>query len=49
MHRSWIEAVSKEHLPPIDQLEEAMRNGIILAKLAKSFDSTLSGRKIFEV
>jgi Ras GTPase-activating-like protein IQGAP2/3 len=44
-----MEAVIKESLPPIHELEEALRNGIILAKVAKSFEKELANRKIYEV
>ncbi len=45
-----MEAVLKDSsLPSIEQFEESLRNGIYFAKLAKVFDTSLSGRKIFEV
>lgn len=44
-----MEAVIKEALPPIEILEESLRNGIFFAKLAKAFDSSLVNRKIYEV
>jgi hypothetical protein len=43
----WIEVCIKEELPSITDLEEAMRNGVILAKLARFF-SKESVRRIFD-
>ncbi|KAI8836593.1 hypothetical protein BC829DRAFT_447861 [Chytridium lagenaria] len=45
--KEWIEACIHEHIAPTTQLEEELRNGIILAKLARSF-SPQSVKKIFE-
>ena len=44
---SWLEACIKEAVPPTVDLEEGLRSGVILAKLAKFFDKT-AVRKIFE-
>ncbi|KAF7729125.1 hypothetical protein EC973_004893 [Apophysomyces ossiformis] len=44
--KEWIENCLQEELEPIIQLEESMRNGIILAKLAKYFAPGVV-RKIF--
>ncbi|KAJ3105040.1 hypothetical protein HDU97_008648 [Phlyctochytrium planicorne] len=46
--KEWIEACIKENIAATTALEEELRNGIILAKLAKSF-SPGSVKKIFEV
>lgn len=45
---SWIEACIEEPLPETHLLEEALRNGVILAKLAMYFQPT-AVKKIFEV
>ncbi|KAJ3189250.1 hypothetical protein HDU85_002875 [Gaertneriomyces sp. JEL0708] len=35
--KEWIEACIKQEIAPIDQLEEELRNGIVLAHLSKFF------------
>ncbi|KAJ3397220.1 hypothetical protein HDU92_000100 [Lobulomyces angularis] len=45
--KEWIEACTKETIASIETLEEELRNGIVLAKLARSFNSKSVG-KIFE-
>ncbi|KAI9140363.1 hypothetical protein BKA69DRAFT_1080627 [Paraphysoderma sedebokerense] len=45
--KQWLEACTLEEIPPITQLDEALRNGVALAKLAKAFDPDLV-RRIFE-
>eukprot|EP00842_Homolaphlyctis_polyrhiza_P003308 jgi/Hompol1/3979/HPOL_003428-RA len=45
--RKWIENCTGEQIPPIDQLEEHLRNGIVLARLAKSFQPDVV-KRIFE-
>ncbi|KAJ3219368.1 hypothetical protein HDU67_001587 [Dinochytrium kinnereticum] len=45
--KEWIEACIHEPIAPTTQLEEDLRNGIILAKLARSY-SPQSVKKIFE-
>ncbi|KAI8924263.1 hypothetical protein BC831DRAFT_501250 [Entophlyctis helioformis] len=45
--KEWIEACIEDELPPIDQLEEQMRNGIVLARLAKFFAPEVV-KRIFE-
>nr|CAG8474586.1 11600_t:CDS:10 [Entrophospora candida] len=44
--KEWIEACIAEEIDPIVLLEESLRNGIVLAKLAKSFEPSVV-RKIF--
>ncbi|KAG9292036.1 hypothetical protein G9A89_017935 [Geosiphon pyriformis] len=44
--KEWIEACIAEEIDPIAELEESLRNGIVLAKLAKSFDPSVV-RRIF--
>ncbi|CAI2167555.1 2722_t:CDS:10 [Funneliformis geosporum] len=44
--KEWIEACIAEETDPIVLLEESLRNGILLAKLAKSFEPSVV-RKIF--
>lgn len=44
----WIEACIAEEIDPVVLLEESLRNGIVLAKLAKSFEPSVV-RKIFTV
>ncbi|CAG8434697.1 12385_t:CDS:10 [Ambispora gerdemannii] len=44
--KEWIEACVAEEIEPIVELEESLRNGIVLAKLAKSFEPTVV-RRIF--
>ncbi|KAJ1918752.1 iqgap- protein [Tieghemiomyces parasiticus] len=36
--KEWIEACIKEEIPPAERLEEALRDGVVLAKLARTFD-----------
>ncbi|KAF9322348.1 hypothetical protein BG003_000019 [Podila horticola] len=45
--KEWIEACINEEIDAITTLEESLRNGVVLAKLARFFDPT-SVRKIFE-
>ncbi|KAI9093128.1 hypothetical protein DFS34DRAFT_631683 [Phlyctochytrium arcticum] len=45
--KEWIEACTKLQIVPISELEEDMRNGIVLAHLAKSFEPTCV-KRIFE-
>ncbi|KAF9976681.1 hypothetical protein BGZ73_008078 [Actinomortierella ambigua] len=45
--KEWIEACIGEEIDPITRLEESLRNGVVLAKLARSFDPS-SVKKIFE-
>ena len=45
--KEWIEACIKSTISPIETLEEDMRKGIELAKLAKSFNAAAVG-KIYE-
>ncbi|KAI1311958.1 hypothetical protein EDD11_003214 [Mortierella claussenii] len=45
--KEWIEACINEEIDSITTLEESLRNGVALAKLARFFDPT-SVRKIFE-
>ena len=47
LHR-WIENCLQETIDPVIQLEESMRNGIILAKLAAWFTDGVV-KKIFYV
>jgi hypothetical protein len=44
----WIEDCLQEEIDPIIKLEESMRNGIVLAKLADWFSPGIV-RKIFQV
>ncbi|KAJ3403889.1 hypothetical protein HDU80_003535 [Chytriomyces hyalinus] len=46
--KEWIEACINEEIALTTDLEEEMRNGIVLAKLARSFHAS-SVKKIFEV
>ncbi|CAG8441430.1 8358_t:CDS:10 [Ambispora leptoticha] len=39
--KEWIEACVAEEIEPIVELEESLRNGIVLAKLARSFEPTV--------
>lgn len=43
----WLEACIGEEIPPVVQLEEALRDGVVLAKLTKTFAPHLV-RRIFE-
>uniref|UniRef100_G1TKE7 IQ motif containing GTPase activating protein 2 n=1 Tax=Oryctolagus cuniculus TaxID=9986 RepID=G1TKE7_RABIT len=46
----WMEVCLVEELPPTTELEEGLRNGVYLAKLAKFFAPTLvSEKKIYDV
>ncbi|KAJ1342052.1 hypothetical protein BSLG_003369 [Batrachochytrium salamandrivorans] len=45
--KEWIEACTGETIPPIDELEEHLRNGIVLAHLAKSFEPN-AVKRIYE-
>ncbi|XP_029431113.1 ras GTPase-activating-like protein IQGAP2 isoform X2 [Rhinatrema bivittatum] len=48
--KRWIEACLAEELPPTTELEEALRNGVYLAKLAKFFaPKMISEKKIYDV
>jgi hypothetical protein len=44
---SWIEAILRAEIAPIDKLEEELRNGISLAQLAKEFQPKLV-RRIYQ-
>ncbi|EGF77572.1 hypothetical protein BATDEDRAFT_91373 [Batrachochytrium dendrobatidis JAM81] len=45
--KEWIEACIGQIIPPIDQLEEYLRNGVVLAHLAKAFEPN-AVKRIFE-
>ncbi|KAK9451867.1 uncharacterized protein V1518DRAFT_409778 [Limtongia smithiae] len=45
--KEWIQACINEEIPPVIQLEEALRDGVVLAQLTKVFDPKLV-RKIFQ-
>ncbi|KAF9437665.1 hypothetical protein BGZ76_011706 [Entomortierella beljakovae] len=45
--KEWIEACICEEIAPITTLEENLRNGVVLAKLARFFDPS-SVKRIFE-
>ncbi|CAG8437380.1 10108_t:CDS:10 [Acaulospora colombiana] len=45
--KEWIEACINEEIDPIIILEESLRNGIVLAKLARSFEPSVV-KRIFE-
>ncbi|KNE54572.1 hypothetical protein AMAG_00539 [Allomyces macrogynus ATCC 38327] len=45
--KQWVEACIQEELPPVTALDEGLRNGVALAKLARAFEPELV-RKIFE-
>lgn len=48
--KRWMEVCLVEELPPTTELEEGLRNGVYLAKLAKFFAPTLvSEKKIYDV
>ncbi|XP_060091819.1 ras GTPase-activating-like protein IQGAP2 isoform X1 [Heteronotia binoei] len=48
--KRWIEVCLNEELPPTTELEEGLRNGVYLAKLAKFFAPKLvSDKKIYDV
>lgn len=45
----WIEACVKEQLPPTTELEEGLRNGVALAKLAHYINPDLvPAKKIYD-
>ncbi|KAK9728702.1 iqgap- protein [Basidiobolus ranarum] len=45
--KQWIEACIEEEIAPIDKIEESLRDGVIIAKLARTFEPTCV-KKIFE-
>uniref|UniRef100_A0A4W3GVW6 IQ motif containing GTPase activating protein 2 n=1 Tax=Callorhinchus milii TaxID=7868 RepID=A0A4W3GVW6_CALMI len=48
--KQWIEACLNEELPPTTELEEALRNGVYLVKLASFFAPKLvSQKKIYDL
>ncbi|XP_065595837.1 ras GTPase-activating-like protein IQGAP2 isoform X5 [Cyrtonyx montezumae] len=48
--KRWMEICLEEELPPTTELEEGLRNGVYLAKLAKFFAPNLvSDKKIYDV
>ncbi|GCB74694.1 hypothetical protein scyTo_0003785 [Scyliorhinus torazame] len=48
--KQWMEACLHEELPPTTELEEGLRNGVYLLKLAKFFAPKLvSDRKIYDI
>uniref|UniRef100_A0A670JRX0 IQ motif containing GTPase activating protein 2 n=1 Tax=Podarcis muralis TaxID=64176 RepID=A0A670JRX0_PODMU len=48
--KRWMEVCLNEELPPTTELEEGLRNGVYLAKLAKFFAPKLvSDKKIYDV
>ncbi|XP_072113979.1 ras GTPase-activating-like protein IQGAP2 isoform X1 [Mobula birostris] len=48
--KQWMEACLREELPPTTELEEGLRNGVYLVKLAKFFAPKLvSDRKIYDI
>ncbi|NWR73781.1 IQGA2 protein, partial [Centropus unirufus] len=48
--KRWMEVCLEEELPPTTELEEGLRNGVYLAKLAKFFaPNVVSDRKIYDV
>ncbi|KAF7250318.1 Ras GTPase-activating-like protein IQGAP2 [Varanus komodoensis] len=50
MEGRWMEVCLAEELPPTTELEEGLRNGVYLAKLAKFFAPKLvSDKKIYDV
>lgn len=45
----WMEACLEEELPPTTELEEGLRNGVYLSKLAKFFaPKDVSEKKIYD-
>lgn len=45
----WMEACVEEELPPTTELEEGLRNGVYLGKLAKFFaPKMVSEKKIYD-
>ncbi|NXV54287.1 IQGA2 protein, partial [Uria aalge] len=48
--KRWMEVCLDEELPPTTELEEGLRNGVYLAKLAKFFaPDVVSDKKIYDV
>ncbi|XP_064356639.1 ras GTPase-activating-like protein IQGAP2 isoform X7 [Dromaius novaehollandiae] len=48
--KRWMEVCLHEELPPTTELEEGLRNGVYLAKLAKFFaPNVVSDKKIYDV
>lgn len=48
--KRWMEVCLVEELPPTTELEEGLRNGVYLAKLAKFFaPKMVSEKKIYDV
>ncbi|KFV62186.1 Ras GTPase-activating-like IQGAP2, partial [Dryobates pubescens] len=48
--KRWMEICLDEELPPTTELEEGLRNGVYLAKLAKFFaPNVVSDKKIYDV
>ncbi|XP_017663664.1 PREDICTED: ras GTPase-activating-like protein IQGAP2 isoform X6 [Lepidothrix coronata] len=48
--KRWMEVCLDEELPPTTELEEGLRNGVYLAKLAKFFaPNVVSDKKIYDV
>ncbi|KAI8817418.1 uncharacterized protein EV422DRAFT_224332 [Fimicolochytrium jonesii] len=45
--KEWVEACIKDQIAPIDEIEEELRNGIVLARLAQTFQPDVV-KKIFE-
>ena len=46
---SWMEACLKDELPPTTELEEALRTGVIVARLGNFFASdVVPVRKIYD-
>lgn len=46
---SWIEACINEELPPTTELEEGLRNGVLLAKLGNFFaPKTVPVKRIYD-
>ncbi len=43
--KNWMSACIGEQLPPTTQMEEALRNGVYLAKLAHFFAPKVVGKK----
>uniref|UniRef100_A0A8C3NLM1 Uncharacterized protein n=1 Tax=Geospiza parvula TaxID=87175 RepID=A0A8C3NLM1_GEOPR len=50
LQHQWMEVCLDEELPPTTELEEGLRNGVYLAKLAKFFaPNVVSDKKIYDV
>ena len=46
----WMEACLEDELPPTTELEQALRNGVILARLSHFFaPEVVSKRKIYDL